>query len=84
MYMVLNLAREGKIKPAQAWNKQNSVTRTPISCRTKLHGKFQNTQLHDQNIKKKKGKLFFIWSMIQPSKKIPDNHRLLQTRQAPL
>ena len=30
--MVLNLASEGKIRPTHAWNKQNNVNKTPISC----------------------------------------------------
>lgn len=34
-YMVLNLASEGEIRPTHAWKMQNSITRTPISCKSK-------------------------------------------------
>lgn len=38
VYMVLNLASEGEIRPTQAWKMQNSITRTPISCKSKVQG----------------------------------------------
>lgn len=39
-YIVLNLASDGKIRPMQAWYKQNSVTRNPISCKLIMNKKF--------------------------------------------
>lgn len=72
--MVLNLASEGEIRPTHAWKMQNSITRTPISCKSKEKG------FNIQTTSKKFHVSDYTASLLFTVEVVPDNHKQLWTR----